>query len=201
MRRIRLSTPLLVNLGAAAVAALVVVASVPALVGAIFAPGLAEDETQERITKLLAAHDQDRSTYVGRFDGRSLFVKPSPPPPVREMVRPQEPIERPAPEPVAPTVPVSYGGPSILFVLGDEVWFHNGMTLRVGEEDQGVKVIASNAPWSVRLGHGGGEYDVPLFQKAFPGLLDSPPRAQRATPGLVVVKSTEQEDPTNDRQQ
>ncbi len=200
MLRIRFGTPLLVNLGAAAVAAISVAASVPPLVAAIFAPGLDEDRTRERLTELLADHEQDRAMYEDRFDGRSLFVKPSPPPTTRiEAPRQQEP-EPQMVEQSAPPVPSSYAGPSILFVLGDEVWFHNGMKLRVGQEDQGVKVIASSAPWSVRLGHGGGEYDVQLFQKTNPGMMDSP-KAHRPTPGLVLVKKPPQEDPTNDRQQ
>lgn len=194
MRRVRLNPPLLINLGAATLAVLVLAVSVPPLAAAIFAPGLNEDPTAQRLARLLLDHELDRATYEGRFTGRSLFYKPKPPPVTRVVEQPDPEPEPEAAEPAPPPVPISYNGPSILFVLGDEVWFHNGMKLKVGEEDGGVKVIASDPPWSVRLGYRGGEYDVQIFKRRFPGLEGSP-QARRPTPGLVLVEKSGDDNP------
>ncbi|MFZ9880466.1 MAG: hypothetical protein ACO3QC_03585, partial [Phycisphaerales bacterium] len=44
-----------------------------------------------------------------------------------------------------------------------DVVFFGEMKVRLGETEAGVKVLGINAPYSVRLGHKGGEYDVPLL--------------------------------------
>ncbi len=131
-------------------------------------PGLQDDPTRARLAEYLVEHETGLGAYRERVEGRSLFFKPKPYPrkqdPAPKVVD-RGPVEPPLPpKPVGP--PKVYPGPSILFVLGDEVWFHNGMHVSVGEESDGVTVIASDAPWSVTLGHDGGEYDIDLFKKS-----------------------------------
>jgi hypothetical protein len=76
----------------------------------------------------------------------------------------------------------------VIFVVGDQVWFHNGRHASVGEEVDGVKVIASDPPWSVTLLHAGREYEVPLFHRN--ELFDNTPNVNkdRAFPGLKIAK-------------
>jgi hypothetical protein len=188
VRRITINTPLAVSVIALALLAVVVVWQMPQVFGALMTPRPDDDPTKARMGEYLVAHAEDLESYRDRFDGRSLFFKPQPPvvtvsvpPPPRE--RPKE-IGPPTPEPVART----YGGPSVNFVLGEEVWFHDGEKVRVGEEGaNGVTVIATDPPWSVRLGHRGGEYDIELFKRTFPGLEDEPEKP-RPVPGLVKVE-------------
>jgi hypothetical protein len=178
----RLRKPLLLSLAFILLAAVVVAAQLPALAEAIVARGLQDDPIQTRLASYIQGHKDDHQKYVQRFNGRSLFNKPQPPP------RPG-PTGPPPPPPPPPIVegtkgpPANYTGPAVMFVLGDEVWFRNGLTLSVGEESQGVKVLSSDPPWKVTLAHGGGQYDIELFKK-IDLFKDNKPRAQRDFPGL-----------------
>ena len=201
---IRMNTPLLISAAAVVVAALVAMGQVPALFGALGTPRLAEDKTTALLDEYLADHEADLESYRKRFDGRSFFFKPRPPRRERVVRAPTPRDDKP--EEVKPAgPPKSYTGPTIIFVLGNEVFFHGGLRLRVGDEEkEGVTVIASNAPWSVTLGHAGGEYELPLFKRDFPGL-ETRPRAQRPTPGLVLVEGPDEspadEDSSESRKQ
>ncbi len=188
---IRMNTPLLISAAAVVVAALVAMGQVPALFGALGTPRLAEDKTTALLDEYLADHEADLESYRKRFDGRSFFFKPRPP--RRERVVRPAPTEEEEPVVVEPTgPPKSYTGPSIIFVLGNEVFFHGGLRLRIGDEEkEGVTVIASNAPWSVTLGHADGEYELEIFKRKFPGL-ETSPQTQRPTPGLVLVEGPDE---------
>ncbi len=187
MHRLGLNTTLLVNIAAIAVATVVFAANMPMLLGAVLSPRLGDDKTVSLLSQYLAVHDTDLVQYQQRFNGRSVFFKPipphrdPPPPPPVEIVE-----ARPEPEPEPPSIPEEYTGPSIVFVLGNEVWFTDGLTLSVGEEDQGVKVLSCDPPWTVRLAHAGGEYDVVLFERSFPGF-ETASREPQPTPGIVRV--------------
>ena len=188
MPRISINTPLVVSLVVIAVAAIAVLAQLPPLLEALVTPRPGADPTQARLSEYLAGHDEDRATYRGRFDGRSLFIKPQPPPRERRVAPPPPPPDDDGPPPPPPP-PRTYEGPTVLFVLGDEVWFHDGVRIRVGQiGSNGVSVIASDPPWTVRLGFRGGEHDVELFDRAQPGL-DETPRTPRPMPGLVPVEN------------
>ena len=80
MPRISINTPLVTSTVFIAVAAIAVLAQLPPLLEALVTPRPGADPTQARLSEYLAGHDEDRATYRGRFDGRSLFVKPQPPP-------------------------------------------------------------------------------------------------------------------------
>lgn len=181
MRRIPLNKPLLLSVASIAVAAVAVGAQLPDLAAAIVSRGLRADPTQPKLAAYMEGHKADLQTYVKRFNGRSLFIKPSPP------KQPTMIADKPAAPPPLKAIesgpPTTYTGPAVNFVLGNEVWFKNHLTLSVGEESDGVKVIATDPPWKVRLGHAGGEYDVELFKK-IDLFKDNKPRAQRDFPGL-----------------
>jgi hypothetical protein len=192
VRRISINTPLVLSLAFVALAAIMVLAQLPPLLGALVTPRPGADPTQVRLGEFLAGHEEDLATYRDRFNGRSLFFMP-PPPRHQRVMAPPPPSngdDKPPPPPPRPTV---YEGPSVVFVLGDEVWFHDGVRVRVGEEGpNGVTVVSSNPPWEVRLGYGGGEFPVVLFERAQPGLDEEPPPSSQYTPGLVPVKDDDQ---------
>lgn len=185
MNRLGLNTTLLVNIAAIAVATVVFAANMPMLLGAVLSPRLVDDQTVSLLSQYLAVHDTDLVQYQERFNGRSVFFKPIPP--RRELpARParEEIVEAPPEEPPPPPIPEQYTGPSIVFVLGNEVWFTDGLTLSVGEEDQGVRVVSCDPPWTVRLAHAGGEYDVVLLERSFPGF-ETASREPQPMPGIV----------------
>ena len=187
MHRLGLNTTLLVNIAAIAVATVVFAANLPTLLGAVLSPRSGDDKTVSLLSQYLAVHDTDLVQYQQRFNGRSVFFKPIPPripPPPRPA--PVEIVEVPQGPPPPPPIPEEYTGPSIVFVLGNEVWFTDGLTLSVGEEDQGVKVLSCDPPWTVRLAHAGGEYDVVLLERSFPGF-ETASREPQSMPGIVRV--------------
>lgn len=138
--------------------------------------------TSDAAGEELASTDRFASnldTYTGRFDGRYLFFDPPPPrPEPRPTVR-EEDDDRPPPPPAA------YGGPRIVAMFADEVWFADGRRLRVGgEEDGSLRVISQDSPWSAQVEWRGVPFTVDFFPRD--GLLstinpDPPSHAARAT--------------------
>ncbi len=91
-----------------------------------------------------------------------------------------------------PPSPMTYGGPAVIAVIGDQVWFKSkdNLKLRVGEEGAGVKVLASNPPWTVKLAYAGGEYDVAIF-KDYQTEFSSNSLTERPTPGIVFADTAD----------
>jgi len=182
-----INIPLSASVAAIVFAVVVMSVQLSSLASAMLTPRLQDDPTRARLDEYLVEHQASLGAYRDRVEGRSLFFKPKPYPRKRPPVSPvvdRGPVEPPPPpQPTGP--PRSYSGPSILFVLGDEVWFHDGMHISVGEESDGVTVIASDAPWSVTLGHADGEYDIDLFKKHT--LFDDVPPRSTPLAGLKVV--------------
>jgi hypothetical protein len=118
-------------------------------------------EPSSALKDSLQKHEQLAKLDRDRFDGRSAFFMP--PAPVRPVPKPPPPPKdvKP-PEPPAPIIPAEYTGKKPIAVLGPTVYF-DSFQVKVGEESNGIKVIATNAPWSVKLGHEGGVYDVPIW--------------------------------------
>lgn len=104
-----------------------------------------------------------------RLDGRSPFFVPSappPPPPPPPPPAPPAPAPAPPPPPAPPPAPGSYGGPAIVGVANDVVWFEDNLRLVVGGPGEGeLAVLASAAPWSVRVRWKGVEFDVPILPR------------------------------------
>ncbi len=117
-----------------------------------------------------AADDGDTSTerfaanlqtYTRRFDGRYLFFDPPPP-------RPEpRPIVREVPDDRPPPPPATYGGPRIVAMFADEVWFADGRRLRAGgEEDGSLRVISLESPWSAKVEWRGVPFTVNFFPRS-----------------------------------
>lgn len=121
---------------------------------------------------------------ANRFIGRSaFFVPPAPIPPPPPAPPAREPEVKPEPtEPVAPPPPSRYAGPEIAYVWDDRVIFENDMTLTVGGEGQnGVEVLSTNLPWSVKVRWRGVEFDVQLFERTTQDFLVQPEDDQDQT--------------------
>lgn len=96
--------------------------------------------------------------YAAQAKGRSLFYNPkavaAAPPPTTDVATPTD------------TRPRSYGGPAIVAMIFDEVWFTDGKRLKVGgEEKDDLKVVAMQAPWSATLSWKGVEFPVNFFER------------------------------------
>ncbi|MDY7107044.1 MAG: hypothetical protein SYC29_00250 [Planctomycetota bacterium] len=168
-------------------AGLVVILAVPPLLSALFSPGTDEAVVSTEFARLMDAHEEAVGTYEARFNGRSVFFAPPQPAPSRPEPPPRpEPIEPEEPELDTPVIPGSYTGPSIRALLGDTVWFHGGLRLTVGEQAEGLEVLAVDAPWSARVAYAGGEYDVSLFENLTPFFQDPDSGGgSTAPPGLI----------------
>jgi hypothetical protein len=116
----------------------------------------AADESDAQPDRFMSNLD----TYTGRFEGRSLFFDPPPP-------RPEpRPIVRDEPDDRAPAPPAAYGGPRIVAMFADEVWFADGRRLRVGgEEDGSLRVVSVDSPWSADVEWRGAPFTVPFFPR------------------------------------
>ena len=134
------------------------------LLGSLLTFGSGSDPATS-LSDPLKRHEQLADASAKRFNGRSAFFMPTPP--VRKPPKPTKPPEPPPPPPPPPppAAPREYAGPKPVGAIGDLIFFADQTQLRVGEERGGVKVLGSSAPWTVRLAHGGGEYDVELWTK------------------------------------
>ena len=190
MQNLHFTRPLLLSTVGLVVAGIVLVTPLPGLLAAMFTTSIGQDSAGENMQAYLAAHDRDLATYRERFEGRSLFFRP-PAPAVKPAPKPRSENKPEAPPP-PPPIPMSYGGPVVIAVIGDQVWFKSKDNLRlgVGEEGAGVKVLASNPPWTVKLGYAGGEYDVPVF-KNYQTEFSSSPLTERPTPGIVFANTAD----------
>ncbi len=182
---------LIANVATLVVVLVILAVQLPAVLAAAFGAGLGTDEPTEVVTRLIEFHDEWMETDQRRFTGRSFFFKPPPkavPRPPREVV---DIPPAPPPEPVELPPSLVYTGPSVIGILGDEVWFRApragslGLRIRVGQEPQeGITVLATNPPWSVTLGYQRGEYDIDVWKNDFPGIERSAPPS-RPIPGLI----------------
>ena len=196
MRPLTINTPLLINAAAIAVAVWMFGSKLPALPSALFTEGLENDETSAFLSEYLENHAVDLQTYQARIDGRSVFfLPPAPKEPTQiKPVQEAEPLGTPPPPPPPP----NYTGPSVRFLVGNEVYFHDGLRIKLGEEKQGIRILAVDAPWTVNVAHAGGEYELTVFEQLVHGIEKPPSKRHAPTPGLLVV-DTPQEPATNGR--
>jgi hypothetical protein len=84
----------------------------------------------------------------------------------------------------------------VAFVIGGSVWFKpirsdgKSFVIKIGEEKEGVSVLETNPPWSVKLGYREGTYDVALFERIdpFEGATATTSRPTVTVPGLVSAE-------------
>ncbi|MCA9282471.1 MAG: hypothetical protein H6812_05665 [Phycisphaeraceae bacterium] len=156
----RLGLPGVIALGGMTVLGVSFVSSVLPVIGdALTGVPAVGDETSST-DKALARFADEHKTREASAIGRSMFFIPFAPPPPP----PPPPPPRDAPPPPPPPPPPSrYGGAKIIGILGETVWFDTGEIVAIGDESDGVRVLAVSPPWSARLEWKGVEFDVPLF--------------------------------------
>lgn len=190
--------------------------TLPSLLVAIFGFGPGNPEIATMLSSLISEHEEMMTTYQARFNGRSIFFTPPPTP----KPRPNPPIQiqetqQPAPVKPRPTVESvsnTYTGPSIMGIFGEEVWFVGSgfqkdiLRISVGEEKDGIKIVATDPPWSVTVQYNRGEYEVNLFEIKDLGF-DKPAAAVPPPPGATVRMTKPDDDggdqtkPTSDKTQ
>jgi len=194
---ISLNGPLAISLVAVSLVFLAVAVGFAGVVSSIFSGSIHDEQPRAVIDDLVVKHDKKTEEYAQRFNSRYIFYKPPPPPP---------PKRDPPPEPPKPVVedtkpagpPATYQGPSIVWVIGDDVYFNmlvptqteKYIRVRVGEERGGVKVLSTEKmPRTIRVAHMGGEYDVKVFGDAMTSstLFPTSPRPSITVPGFIPV--------------
>ena len=164
------------------------------MMGSLLTFGSGSDPAQG-LADALKRHTEIAQASTKRFDGRSAFF--TPPAPVRKVPKPVKPVEppKPPPPPPPPPVPREYTGPKPVGAIGGLIYFADSSQIRVGEEKGGVKVLSSSAPWSVKLAHGGGEYDVPFWTKGREEFFNNSDwkNMKGSTPGIEPANAPKQE--------
>lgn len=183
------NTRTIVGLTAIALAIGSLLITMPSLASAIFASSLTSHSDQDNLSAFLTSHEKDLDTYLDRFEGRSLFFRPKPyptsAPPPKDTLK-KEAIKTE----IGP--PPTYTGPKVIGAFGSEVWFKDNLKIPIGDEKNRVKVLQINAPWTVKLGHAGGEYVVPIFSDRLTDSDEfSSPLKLKSIPGITY----EEKDP------
>ena len=174
LKSVHWSGPLITSVASILIVSAVIIIGLPSVISAVAAPSW-DGQSEDIFAALENDHDRQAEISARRFQGRSPFVVPS-----RPRTRPAAPrTETPKPRPrvEAPKVetgpPKNYTGPDPIGVAGPFVFFSPNTQILVGEEDNGVEVIAILSATRVKLGHKGGEYEV-SFLKADPESIFTP---------------------------
>ncbi|HVZ94333.1 MAG TPA: hypothetical protein VG797_07475 [Phycisphaerales bacterium] len=143
---------------------------VPALVGAVFLPRSVAAEAVEKSAERSEQFKQAIDANLAQVNGRSMFYVPGAP---RAVAKVEEKKDD------KPSTPSSYGGPRIIAMINNKVWFDDATSMKVGEgEKSEMKVVAISTPWSARIAWRGVEFDVPLFDRTTEKFLDLPPKKE-----------------------
>ena len=117
---------------------------------------------QERLARYEAALDK----RAAQAEGRSMFFPP---------IAPNKPVEEEVKDDKPPPPPAVYGGPGLVAIVYDKVWFDDGRSMTPGdEEDSGLAVVDVSPPWAARLRWRGVEFDVTLFSRTTDEFLSRP---------------------------
>ena len=190
LSEVRMSGPLITSLLAVAIAVSVLLIEVPGLLSAVATPSWADD-AGDPMAVLAANHAEQAEINRRRFTGRSPFVVPSRPKsrPKATVARPRETASAPEPPKGPPPPPATYSGPKPTGILGTLVLFGSAENvIALGDEKDGVKVLAIIDIWQVRLAHKGGEYDVDIIARESK-FFDSPAPPPSATEKIFVSDS------------
>jgi hypothetical protein len=153
----------------------------------VIGPGVSAAASVKDQKDVTAARKAEFERYVAQWDGRSLIIRPGAPKP------PEAPkVEADSGPPPPPPPPSSYGGPAIIAMVLDTVWFDDGKRMSVGDEAKDeLEVVQVLAPWDAVVKWKGVEFTVPLFAR---DKLVQKPEEKPAEP-LKDTKPTEQAGP------
>lgn len=189
----RLGVPGIIAIVCACAGLIIVVVSAITLIRTFRVPAAGEAETAAKEAQSVELYRAGFAKYLAQFQGRSLFRVPAAAPAVE------------APEPdvmasdVAPPAPTSYGGPAIIAMINEAVWFDDGAIRRVGTEKDGeIRVVAARPPWEARVEWRGVEFTVPFFARDGLVWRDglSPPPTEAPAPVDPPVKPVAAPTPT-----
>lgn len=197
---ISMNGPLAISLVAVSLVVIAMAVGAYGVLASALTGDIHDGQPREVIDDLVAKHDQKSVENKQRFDGRSIFYKPPPPPPPPRPKVDTPPPPPPVPVDTTPKVSPIYQGPSIAWVIGDDVYFNmtvptqteKYMRIRVGEERNGVKVVSTEKmPRTIRVAHGGGEYDVKVFGDNVnsAALFPTSPKPSILVPGFIPERS------------
>jgi hypothetical protein len=187
LQRYSLNGPLGASLAAIALALAFLIPALFSMLTAFVGPSSAGNTTpSDVVASFMKDHETVMQTARDRWNGRSVFFRPTAPPsqrPAEQIViaRPQQLLDEPPPK---------YTGPTPDAVVGNEVWFKPAATdefplrIAVGEEKEGIRVLAMTPPYVVRLGHRGREHDVPIFKDTRAKVTGGASTASINLPGL-----------------
>ena len=202
LQKIELNQSFAWSLGSLALIATILVFTLPSVFAAAMSSNPEELQASTQLDSHLGKHREALDLYQDRFNGRSVFFTPNKtkapyvPLPVVEQKAPQTSRTEKVRTPPKPTI---YTGPTLMAILGDEVWLKNSnrndspLRVRVGEEKDGVEILEVNPPWSVKVRYQTVEFVVPLFEvKEF---LSESSETQAETPkGLIETTKSELEE-------
>lgn len=151
-------------------------------VASIIGPRPAVPATAVPEEEALRAEQFER--YVGQIRGRSLFHTPAAP---GTRIEPPKVSDAPAAPPPPPSV---YGGPSLIAMINNEVWFTDGKRLKLGDPAKDdLAVVRMNPPWDATIAWKGVEFKVPLFTRE-DLVLKEPRPATAPTPAPPAAPTT-----------
>jgi hypothetical protein len=117
--------------------------------------------TREASSTKPAAHEDRLARYVDQFNGRTMFFTPAKPPPARVE---RAPVVDNGPRIEPP--PARYGGPSIIGMANDTIWFSDKRHMIVGGEAVGdLRVLSTDGAWQVRVEWKGVAFEVPFLKR------------------------------------
>lgn len=160
-----------ISVTAGALAIVVIATSLSPVFGALLTPAPKDPITVTEQERRVRAYNASFESARAQIQGRSLFFIPPEPPPKPEP-RPEPKPQEEEKEPPPPPPPARYTGPEPIAVVFDQVWFKDGLKLRVGDTEGDLQVIDSEtAPWSVTLRWKGVEFNVTLLERTTDRLL------------------------------
>ncbi|MBL8760970.1 MAG: hypothetical protein JNL50_06665 [Phycisphaerae bacterium] len=162
----------------AIVVALIILAfPVAAMIGSLLAPAASPSNAQStRQQEMLKKFEDSSERSLAQTTGRSLFVIPAAPRPVRN-------DPPPTPSDTTPRPPSSYGGPALAAIINDTVWFSDGQRLKPGENaDQSLSVVKIDPPWGATIKYRGVDFPVSLFDRDKTVIPPPPPPKAPETP-------------------
>jgi hypothetical protein len=150
-----------IALAAALLAAAVLAASGASLLAAWLGPAPELPGGSSDWKKQAEAHSEAFERYLAQINGRSLFIVPGAPEPAPPPV-----VAMQEEGPRTPPPPSEYGGPAIIAMVHDTVWFEDGKRLRPGDGAEGdLEVLRVGAPWEAQVRWKGVEFTVRLFDR------------------------------------
>lgn len=171
---LRVGTSVLVSAVAVGVSAVVVAVSLGSVASTLTLPSIDESES-DPVSALATKSAEEIERSRKRFDNRSMYTLPAAPPRRTPVVKREDPKPPPIVDPGPPPVPKTYAGPQPTSVVGEFVVFgslpEEDKRIKVGQTKAGVKVVAIDAPYFVKLAYQGGEFDVALLPKSDPAVL------------------------------